>query len=433
MGSLFAALTTAVSGLDAQSTAIGNISNNLANAQTTGYKSVDTAFEDLVNSSSSSSGGGGVTASAAQQNDVQGTVTSSNVTTSLAISGEGYFAVESAAETSTGATQFTGTTYYTRQGDFTLDKNGYLVNGSGYYLEGYSIDPTTEAVNTSSTSPIQISANLDNPVATSTVTYDANLPSNQTAGYTSATSTVLVYDSLGNTHDVNYTWTKDSTSNTWDLTVTCPDASYTATIPFTFNDGTDGSAGTIESINDGTDGSNFSVSSSLADVSLSLSFSGTSSQAVTLDFGSYNSSTGITQFSDTNSSVSVSDFSQNGLPQGSFSSVSISSTGIVSINYSNGTTREIAEIPIVQFYAQDQLQRISGGVYEATLASGTPRYTTAGTNGAGTIDSSSLEESNVDIATEFTQLVQSQQVYSANAKVVTTDDSLLQVTINMVQ
>ncbi len=175
MGSLFAALTTAVSGLNAQSSAIGNISDNLANAQTVGFKGVGTNFEDLVNSSSATvNNPGGVTATPLYQNDQQGSVTSSNVSTNLAISGAGYFAVENASTTATGSTVFSNNIVYTRQGDFSLDKNGFLVNGSGFYLTAYDVS-STGVVDTSTTNPVQVSALLNDPVATKNVTYDANL------------------------------------------------------------------------------------------------------------------------------------------------------------------------------------------------------------------------------------------------------------------
>ena len=459
MASLFSALTTAVSGLNAQSSAIGNISDNLANAQTTGYKAVGTDFEDLVNASNSYiNNPGGVRALPAYQNDVQGSITSSNLTTNLAISGEGYFATQTASTNAAGATTFNSQQFYTRQGDFTLDKNGYLVNGSGYYLDAYPV--AAGATDTSQTKPVQVSALLDNPVPTSNVTYDANLPSNATAGYTSSPSTVQVYDALGNSHDVTYTWTKEAAANSWSLNVTAPDAKdsagnpYNATIPVTFNDGTGGTTGTIASFGaysatdvpagDTNPNSQYTppavtppatapATGAAANLGISLNFSGTGTQAVSLNFGNFGESTGLTQFSDSNSTVSVTDFEQNGLARGSFNSFAISQDGLVSINYSNGTTQTIAQIPVVQFYAQDQLQRVTGGAYTSTLAAGTPRYGIAGSNGGGTISSSSLEQSNVDIATEFTDLIQAQQVYSANAKVVTTDDTLLQTTVNMIQ
>ena len=439
MASLFAALTTAVSGLGAQSSAIGNISDNLANAQTVGYKSVGTTFKELVNSSSATvNNPGGVSATPAYQNDVQGSIISSNTATSMGISGAGYFAVVSASTDSTGATSF-GSTAFTRQGDFTLDKDGYLVNGSKYYLTGYTNQNSDGSFSTASVNPVQVSALLNNPVASTTVDYAANLPSNAAVNFTSSVSTVAIYDTLGNTHDMTYTWVKTAT-NDWSLNVKVKDglgtgSDYTATVPFVFSNGTPYTAGTVSSISAGT---GYSVtapttSGSTAGISLSLSFAGTSAQTVALDFGTYGGSSGVTQFSDSNTSVSVTNFNQNGLPRGSYDSLSISKDGLVTINYSNGTTRTIAQIPIVQFYAEDQLQRVTGGAYQATLASGTARYSTAGTIGAGTISASSLESSNVDIATQFTTLIQTQQVYAANAKVVTATNQLLQTTINMVQ
>jgi flagellar hook protein FlgE len=438
MGSLFAALTTAVSGLNAQSSAIGNISDNLANAQTVGFKGVGTNFEDLVNASNATvNNPGGVRATPQYQNDTQGSITSSNVSTNLAISGAGYFAVESASQDSTGTTIFNSNILYTRQGDFSLDKDGFLVNGSGFFLTAYNVS-TTGVVDTSATHPVQVSASLSNPVATSNVTYDANLPSNATTSFQSTPSTVQVFDALGNSHDLTYTWTKSGV-NTWSLEAAAASATpaYDTHLTFTFNDGTSGPAGTIASIAYGSGSAAIidspTTSGSAANVDVSLTFPGSSAQTVTLKFGNYDQSTGVTQFSDANTAVSVTNFNQNGLPRGSFNSFSISKGGLVSINYSNGTNRTIAQIPIVQFFAEDQLQRISGGAFEATLASGSPRYGLPGQVGAGTISSSSLEQSNVDIAAQFTNLIQSQQVYSANAKVVTTDNSLLQVTINMVQ
>lgn len=433
MGSLFSALTTAVAGLNAQSSSIGNISDNLANAQTIGYKAVSTSFEELVTSSNAAvNNPGGVRARPQYQNDVQGSIVSSNTETFLAISGSGYFPVQSASTDATGTTNFNSQFLYTRQGDFSLDKSGYMVNSSGFYLTGYTVD-SSGGVDTSSTTPIQVSALLDDPVATGTVTYSANLPSNAANGYSSSTSTVKIYDALGNTHDLSYAWSKTAT-NTWDLDISIPDASpaYTETLTFVFNDGTGGTtAGTIKSLTDGTTTVNTAGAPATYDVA--VVFPGTASQTTTLNFGVIGGSGGVSQYADSSGAVSVTNFSQDGLPRGSFDSLGIDSDGLMSINYSNGTTRTIYQIPIVQFYAENKLQRVSGGAYSSTLAAGTPRYSVPGTTGAGTISANSLEQSNVDIATEFTTLIQAQQVYSANAKVVTADNNLLQVTINMVQ
>jgi flagellar hook protein FlgE len=551
MSSLFAALGVAVSGLNAQSQSIGNISDDLSNAQTTGYKSIGTSFSDLVTASSATNNSpGGVSATPDYQNDVQGNIASTSTTTNLAISGQGYFDVTSASQDSSGATVFSGSNYYTRDGDFTLNKNGYMVNSSGYYLEGYNI--AGGVVDTAQTVPVQISSLLDNPVATKAITYQANLPASAATGYSSTASTVEIYDSLGTTHQVSITWTQESTStvpNTWlaDIDVVGGNgaADYKTQALVTFNSAPP--AGTIESVSplpvgtitatnvatvagtsDGTvtlagfssgspatvtgmsqtitlavtpagatspvnvsvqttygetsgdvgnaliaalktvgvtatysgntlditratgsiDASAVSVANPYtlsaqdsaanaagteAGVNFSLNFAGTAAQSVDLNFGTLDAATGVTQYSSSSSTVSVSSISQDGLGEGSYSSISIDTSGIVSINYTNGSTREIYQIPLAQFNSPDNLQRGSGGVYTATLASGPANLHLSGTNGVGTISSSSLEASDVDIASEFTTMIVSQQVYSANAKVVSTVNSMLSTIIQAVQ
>jgi flagellar hook protein FlgE len=443
MASLFGALTVAVGGLTAQSDAIGNISDDLSNAQTTGFKSIGTEFESLVTDSSATvNDPGGVLATPLYQNDVQGNLIQSNTGTNLAITGQGFFPVEAATVSATGATTFTGTDLYTRQGDFTLNNSGYLVNGSGYYLLGYSVAADGD-VNTSTTAPIQISDLLNAPVATSAVTYDANLPSNAADNFASSASTIQVFDATGVAHDANLTWTKTGTG-TWSLSVEVDggasttngltSSNYTATVPFTFN--STSNSGTIKVISSGANYTvvdNSHASSDAAQISFALSFPGASAQTVTLSFGDYNTANGVTQFSDPNDQVSVSSFEQNGLPRGSFSSLSINSNGDVAINYNNGSSTIVSQIPVVQFFGQDQLQRVTGGAFAATLASGTPRFSAAGQDGAGTIVGGSLEASNVDIATEFTDMIQAQQIYSANAKTITTVDNMLNTIINTIQ
>jgi flagellar hook protein FlgE len=439
MSSLFGALTVAVGGLTAQSDAIGNISDDLSNAQTTGFKAIGTTFQSLVTDSSATiNDPGGVTAIPSYQNDVQGNLVQSGTATSLAITGAGFFPVETATIGGSGSTTFTGNDLYTRQGDFTLNSGGYLVNSSGYYLLGYSVNGTTGQVDTSSTKPIQLSALLDNPVPTTTANYAANLPSGVDVGFTSSPSTVQVFDALGDTHQMSLTWTKTGT-DTWNLNVdvaggaaNVSNSDYTATIPFTFN--STSNSGTVETISNGT---GYTVSTNAAgdpaSISFTLNFDGASAQKVNLGFGDYDESNGVTQYADTSDQVSVSSFEQNGLPKGSFSSLAVNSSGLVSINYNNGTSAVIAQIPVVTFFAQDQLQRVTGGAYSSTLASGSPEFNAPGTNGSGTIVGGSLEASTVDIATEFTDMIQAQQIYSANAKTITTVDNMLNTIINVIQ
>lgn len=436
MASLFGALTVAVGGLTAQSDSIGNISDNLANAQTTGYKTIGTKFQSLVtNSNASVNDPGGVRASPHYQNSLQGNLVQSGSSTSLAVSGQGFFAVAPGVVDASGATSFNGTTLFTRAGDFALNKDGYLVNGPGYYLLGYDVNSTTGAVDSSTADPIQLSALLVNPVATTSTTYSANLPANVTAGaFTSTPSTIQIYDSQGTTHNLSLTWVKTA-ANEWDLTVSVPlssSSSYTATVPFTFNSGSN--SGTIASIGSGSNYTQTATSSGgEASITFDLAFPDAGSQTMTIDFGGYDTAIGVTQFADQTSTVSVSSFEQNGLPRGSFSSLSIDKNGFVAINYNNGSSKIVSQIPLVQFFAADQLQRVSGGAYQATLASGTPRYGAPGTNGAGTIVGGSLESSTVDIASEFTRMIQAQQIYSANAKTITTVNNMLSTIINTIQ
>jgi flagellar hook protein FlgE len=439
MASLFGALTVAVGGLTAQSNAIGNVSDDLSNAQTVGFKTIGTTFQDLVTDSSSTiNDPGGVTSIPQYQNDGQGNLVQSGTSTSLAITGQGFFPVETATVGTTGATTFTGNNFYTRQGDFTLNNQGFLVNSSGYYLQGWQVNPTTGVVNTSTTVPIQLSALIDNPVATSSASYQANLPANVASGFTSSPSTIQIFDALGNTHDMSLTWTNTGT-DTWQLSIDVAHgvssaSDYTATANFTFSNSAN--TGTIAAITSGT--GNYTIGTpqtvgSPADVSFTLDFPGAAAQTLTLGFGDFGSATGVTQFASSSGQVSVSSFQQNGLSQGSFNSLNINSSGEVGINFNNGTSKVVAQIPIAQFFAQDQLQRVSGGAYSSTLASGDPRLGAAGTNGGGTIVGGSLEASTVDIATEFTDMIQAQQVYAANAKTITTVDNMLNTIINTIQ
>lgn len=446
--SLYAALQCAVGGLTAQSAAIGNISDNLANAQTTGYKSVETRFESLVTQSNAAvNDPGGVRSSPYYLNGKQGNLVQVSSDTSLAISGAGFFPVRPAIVGADGTTTFGNTTYYTRAGDFTLNKSGYMVNGAGYYLTGYKVDENG-VVDTSSSNPIQLSELLDNPVATSSVDYAANLPSSAAVGYSTSPSTIQVYDSLGGAHNLTFTWTKTGT-NDWTLNVNVPKGhydtatstyvDYTANIPFQFNDGSVAgtTAGTMQGYPNGIGtGANWTVTDTTttgnsADISFSLDFDGAGSQSMKVDFGTYNKSSGLTQFDDT--TISVSTFDQNGIPRGSFQSLAIDGNGFVTLNYDNGRSRTIAQIPVVQFFAEGQLQRLTGGAFAQTLSSGSARFSLAGTNGAGKLVSNSIESSNVDIADQFTKMIQAQQVYSANAKTITTSNTMMQEAINIIR
>jgi flagellar hook protein FlgE len=432
--SIFGALNTAVSGLTAQSAAFSNISDNVANSQTTGYKAVDTDFVDYLTASTAEDNEPGTVATSPEYtNEVQGTITQSTDPLALAISGQGFFAVSEADGTVSGSTAptFSPQTYYTQDGDFTMNSNGYLVNDAGEYLQGWSVDPTTGVVNQSQLAPIQVNQTQYKPVPTSQISLAANLPTTATSS-SDDSSQVDVYDSLGNEQTVTLSWTQNS-ANDWTVTVSSPNNTPSSTIGTAeVQFGTNGvSAGTIGSF--GTTTGNVTASSfasgSPATLTLGANF-GSGNQTIALNLGDFGEANGVTQFAA--SSYSMSNLSQNGVAAGSFTGITMTDSGDVVANYNNGQSQTIAQIPVVTFANADALQSQNGQAYTATSSSGDAIAQSADTNGAGSLVTGSVESSNVDIATEFSNLIVAQQAYSANSKVVTTADQLLQTTLNMI-
>jgi flagellar hook protein FlgE len=194
---IFDALTTAVGGLSAQSFALQNISGNIANASTVGYKGIDTTFEDLIPDATVSDKqvAGGVTAFSQQTITTQGTVTNSTVATNMAINGDGFFSVQQPTSISDNAPVFDGVTDYTRRGDFQVDANGNLVNGAGYYLMGVTVDPKTGNATGNVPQVLQFQNNFIPAQATTALTYAANLPTTpKTTASTSAAANTITAD-----------------------------------------------------------------------------------------------------------------------------------------------------------------------------------------------------------------------------------------------
>src|SRR5664279_4702667 len=175
---IFDALNTAVGGLQAQSFALQNVSGNIANASTTGYKGIGTSFEDLIPDSTSPSRqvAGGVTAYAQATITSQGTVTTTTVGTNMAINGDGFFNVQTSTGTVDNVPQFSGVTDYTRRGDFQVNSNGNLVNGAGYYLMGVPVDPKTGNPTGNVPQVLQFQNNFVPAQTTTSISYAANLP-----------------------------------------------------------------------------------------------------------------------------------------------------------------------------------------------------------------------------------------------------------------
>lgn len=439
--SIFGGMGTAVSGLQAQASAFTNISDNIANSQTIGYKGVNTSFINyLTNSTASDNGSDSVVAHPDYTNDAQGGITQSSDPLALAIQGQGFFAVSQATGSSAGsgasaATEsFSQQQYFTRAGDFALNKDGYLVNSAGDYLNGWSVNPTTGATNTSSLTPIQVSQGTSPPVPTSSVTLAAELPATPTPGQPVSTQ-VNVYDSLGTMHQLNLGFAQNA-ANDWTVTVSSPNSNPstigTAEIQFGNASPNPVAAGTIGSIGSTTGGVTASPYGTDGPTTLSFNTNfGNGAQAISLDLGNYGGTSGLTQFS--GSSFNLIGASQNGTPQGNFSNLAIDAQGNVAVKYSNGATQTVAQIPVATFRSPDALQNQSGEAYTASQGSGTATINAVGGGSSGSLITGSTESSNVNIASEFTKLISAQEAYSANAKVITTSSQLTQTTINMIQ
>lgn len=432
--SLFGAMDTAISGLNGQAAAFSNISDNVANSQTVGFKRVDTAFTDyLTTSTASVNDSGAVVARPDYVNNVQGTVKQTDNPLGMAITGQGFFSVNEATGSNTTGTVFASQQFYTRAGDFSMNKDGFLVNSAGEFLDGWPVDAATGAVNRSAVVPIQVSQSIDTPVATTSMTLSANLPATPTAT-TPIASPISVYDSLGTPHVITLSWAQNA-ANDWTVSISSPEnksGAVIGTAQVKFGNASRNSVpeGTVGSVDAGTGG--ITTSTYGAGASASLSFTadfGSGAQTIALGLGQYGTSTGLTQYAGTDYTPHGLD--QNGIPPGSFSSVSTTSAGNVIINYDNGKSRTIAQIPITTFNDPNALQRKDGQAFTANSASGGAREQSAGSNGAGTIVTSAVEQSNVDIATEFTKLIVAQRAYSASTKVITTAEDLLQQTIDM--
>jgi flagellar hook protein FlgE len=390
-------LNTSVSGMLGNSNWLSSISQNVANANTTGYKDVETDFSSIVDQIANGPPDfGGVSTSQVSLNSLQGNVVSTSTETNLAVQGAGFFIVSNAS----------GALYLTRNGSFTPDTSGNLVNSSGYYLMGQNVQNGSAPIAANSLTGLT-KVNVTNAgqtaTPTTTASLTANLPSTDTppvapATYNEATS-LVVYDNLGGAHTINLYFANTGT-DAWNVAAfdASSGAQLGATTPLTF---------------DPTTGALIKTSAS----SLTFTVPG-SQQPMTLDLSS------MTQLA---TSFNVTAATANGNAPSAVSGVSFATNGSLTLNFANGTSIPAYNIPLANVVSPDNLTAVSGGAYQATSASG-PVYTgTAGGAGFGLIESSSLESSTVDLATELTNMIQAQSAYEANSKVFQTGANILDI------
>ncbi|MDO9709802.1 flagellar hook protein FlgE [Paracraurococcus lichenis] len=432
--SLFGSLTAAISGLTAQSRALGDISDNVANSQTIGFKRVDTSFTSYITESSATvNEPGAVVARPDYTNTIQGTIQQSENSLALAISGQGFFSVAASTGTANGLPTFDYRQFFTRAGDFKLDRDGYMVNGSGYYLRGWPVDSAGNPDRTTLT-PIRVNQQVFNPVATKQVDFTANLPSGSANGATYTTQ-AEVYDSLGTKHPVNLSFSKTA-ADTWTLDINVPDdvsAAARGTVSLQFGaaatpPATGGTLGSFSSATGSITPPATNAQGDPANLTFTADF-GQGPQTVSLALGQFGLSQGMTQY-DT-AEFAVRNNIQDGVPLGAYSGLTLRQNGDVVVNYDNGQSRVLARVPLVAFNDPELLQRLDGQAFMRTPESGEARVTDAASNGVGKLVTGSVESSNVDIASEFTKLIVAQRAYSANTKIVSTTDEMLQDTINM--
>ncbi len=423
--SLGNAINTAVSALNAQSQAISMISDNIANSSTVGYKATSASFSSLVtqNYYGSSYASGGVSVTDNRNVALQGLIESSTVSTNLALDGGGFFVVSQVGNDASADIA------YTRNGEFSADKDGYLSTSSGYVLMGYRVDADGNALNGDVFSVDDLTA-IDVDIvsglaqSSSEITLSAGLPADAAVG-ASVSLDVEFYDSLGVAHSTTLTYTKTAT-NEWQMSygdAVNPDDSSVVT-------GT--SSGTTYTLTFNTDGTLSTVSPSPVELTFTVITSGAADISLTLDIQDSGS---LTQYAAQDGEIDIELYGLDvdGARYGRYTNVEIDDDGLVTAYFDNGLSLAIYKIPVATFSNPNALQALSNNVFLPTVDSGNYILKDAGEGNAGLIQSSSVESSTVDIADEFSRMIIAQQAYSAASKVVTTADEMIDTLMNAIR
>jgi flagellar hook protein FlgE len=425
---------SALSALQAFSTAMNAVGNNLANMSTTGFKTSEINFQDVMGTvtTDDTQVGNGVQEPTTEANFSQGAITTTGNPLDAAIEGNGFFLLTPAGSTGT----VSPSSYeYTRDGSFQVGADGTLQTVNGANVQGWSLDPATGQVNTSGpVGNITIPTGTTLPaVATSTLSISANLDAAAAAG-DSLSVPITVYDSEGGSHQLTLTMTKDATTpNQWDLTLSSTDpsiqngsnlTSLLSTTSLTFANG-ELSPSTPTSIT--IKGLTYTTASGIPNQPTITWSPWTTAPSGTPPAGG---ASGLTQFSETSA---VTNVTQNGLAAGTLSGVQIANGGVIMATFTNGAQTEIGQIAVAGVQNPDSLLNIGSNDFSAGPTSVTLPPTVAQAGGAGQILGESLESSNVDMATEFTNLINFQAGYSAASRVITTQDQMIQQLMNVIQ
>jgi flagellar hook protein FlgE len=410
-----ASFSVPLSGLQASSSELDVIGNNLANLNTDGFKDQTLSFGDIFSQMQGTSGNGdpiqigsGVKIESTSSNFTNGSVDATGTASNMALQGNGYFVVGSNGETS-----------YTRDGDFSVNSSGQLTTSDGATVMGFPAVNGT--VSTSGVlAPISVNSNGTVPAAaTSSFDVDVNLDSASTVGTTFNTP-LTVYDSLGTSQTLNIQYTNTGI-NTWGYSITLPgSATGSSAATTTLASGTlsFSSSGQLTSPTGTVPGINIT---GLADGAANMSLS-----------WNLNDSTGSPTITQQNSASATTAKDQNGFAVGTLTGYSVLSDGTVQGQYSNNQTLALGQVAIANFANPQGLVQSADGNEQATSGSGAAIVGQAGVGGNGLITGGAVEQSNVNLSTEFANMIVAQQSYDANAKVLTTLDQVDQSTIQMV-
>ncbi|MBL4803033.1 MAG: flagellar hook protein FlgE [Emcibacter sp.] len=451
--SLFGSLASGVSGLGAFSSALGMISDNIANLNTIGYKGTRANFSTLVTESSSSTSysPGGVRALPQSLISRQGLLQSSTSATDLSIDGAGFFVVATRGEAVNENTEIS----FTRAGSFTPNADGFLKNTAGLFLMGVPLDSNGNPPSTlvlAALQPINVANLTSTAEATTDITLRANLQSSQPlnaaitgatynpatlansmAGYAADISagiippvngvepdyqtSLQVYDALGRVHDLVFSAIKQA-DNLWNVEIFIDPPGET----------TSGLAGTgqiargqVAFNGDGTINIAGTTAALINPITINWT-GGANPGEITLNLGADGQSTGLTQNAGKSTLISSS---SNGATFGNVIGVSVDESGIVSALFSNGLAKKVFQLPLSTFQNPDGLTRRQGNSYTVSDQSGTANLKFAGVGGAGFLAPQTLEASTVDLASEFTNLITIQRAFSASTKIITTADEML--------
>jgi flagellar hook protein FlgE len=403
----------ALTGLQSDTVALNTIGNNLANLNTTGFKSQTTTFSDLFYQNIGSSGSGdalqvgvGTKVSGTATNYAQGSLSTTSSATDMALSGGGFFVVQD------GNNQV-----LTRAGNFQVDENGNLTTSNGAKVMGYGVTNGGVDVN-GGLVPLQLPVTVNEPAkATQNISMSTSLDSTAANG-TQFSSPVSLYDSLGVPQQGNVTYTKTS-ATTWTYGITLPSGAATGTPANNTGTLTFNSAGALVSPAANLSG---------------ITFPGLADGAATMNI-SFNlySATGTPQILQTAGISNTTATTQDGYAAGSYQGFTVEPDGTIQAEFSNSQKSTVGQVAVGTVVNEAGLVRSGSNEYSTSNVSGSIAVGVANVGGRGTIEDDSLEQANVDISSEFSNLIVAQRAFEANSKTVTTFDSVTQDAIGMIR